>query len=164
MDANPSFDTIGVFFDMSKAFDKVWHNVLICILQSCGIQCKLLFLLKIFFFNRKQRVVINGVTSSWKTIMSGVPQGSVLGPLLHLIFVNDLPDNLIGNLQRFADNVSLNYIMYEKKVCTKCLNDDLNRLYEWYVKWKMTFDPDTTKPAEEVLFKNRNSTSYDTVS
>ena len=51
-----------------------------------------------------------------------------------------------------------------KKVCTQLLNDDLDRLYEWSVKWKMTFKRDTTKPAEEVIFKNRNSTSYDTLS
>ena len=164
LDANPSIDTIGVFLDMSKAFDKVWHEGLVCKLQSYGIQSKLLILLKNYLSNRKQRVVINGVTSSWKPIKSGVPQGSVLGPLLFLIFINDLPDNLVCNPKLFADDVSLNAFMYDRDTCTKDLKDDLNRLYEWSVKWKMIFNPDPNKPAEEVTFTNRTSTSYDTVS
>ena len=149
---------------MSKAFDKVWHEGLVCKLQSYGIQSKLLILLKNYLSNRKQRVVINGVTSSWKPIKSGVPQGSVLGPLLFLIFINDLPDNLVCNPKLFADDVSLNAFMYDRDTCTKDLKDDLNRLYEWSVKWKMIFNPDPNKPAEEVTFTNRTSTSYDTVS
>ena len=164
LDAIPSTDTIGVFLDMSKVFDKVWHNGLICKLQSYGIQLQLLFLLENYLFNRKQRVVINGVKSSWKPIKSGVPQGSVLGSLLFLIFINDLPDNLICNPKLFADDVSVNAVMYEKYVCTNSLNDDLKRLYEWSVKWKMSFNPDLTKPAEEVIFTNRKMTLYDPVS
>ena len=135
LDANPSTDTIGVFIDMSKAFDKVWHNGLVSKFQSYGIQSQLLFRLKNYLFKRKQRVVINGVKSSWKPIKSGVPQRSVLGPLLFLLFINDLPDNLICNPKPFADDVSLNAVMYEKNVCTNSLNDDLKRLYEWSVKW-----------------------------
>ena len=138
-------------------FDKVWHNGLICKLQSYGIQPQLLFLLKNYLFNRKQRVAINGVKS-------GVPQGSVLGPLLFLIFINDLPDKLICNPKLFADDVSLNAVMYEKNVCTNFLNDDLKRLYEWSIKWKMIFNLDLTKPTEEVIFTNRNLTLYDPVS
>ena len=164
LDANPSIDTIGVFLDMSKAFDKVWHNGLICKLKSYGIQSNLLVLLKNYLSNRKQRVVINGITSSWKPTRSGVPQGSVLGPLLFLIFINDLPDNLVCNPKLFADDVSLNAIMHDKNTGTQNLEDDLTRLYEWSNKWKMIFNPDPTKPAEEIIFTNRNSTSYKAVS
>ena len=161
--ANPSIDTVGIFLDMSKAFDKVWHNGLICKLQSYGVHSNLLLLLKNYLSNRKQRVVLNGATSSWKPIKSGVPQGSVLGPLLFFIFINDLPDNLICNPKLFAD-VSLNAVMYDKKACTKHLKDDLNTLYEWSATWKMIFNPDPNKPTEKVIFSNKNSSSHETVS
>ena len=163
LDANPSVDTVGVFLDMSKAFDKVWHKGLLCKLQSYGIDSKLLSLLNNYLSNRKQRVILNGVTSSWKPIKSGVPQGSILGPLLFLIFINDLPDGLICNPKLFADDVSLNALMYDKNVSSKNLQDDLSRLYDWSTKWKMIFNPDPTKPAEKVIFTNRNETSYETV-
>ena len=97
-------------------------------------------------------------------IKSGVLQGSVLGPLVFLIFINDLPDNLICNPKLFADDVSLNAVMYERNVCTNSLNDDLKRLYEWSVKWKKIFNPNPTKPAEDVIFTKRNLTLYDPVS
>ena len=164
LDANPSVDTIGVFLDMSKAFDKVWHKGLICKLKSYGVQSKLLSLLNDYLSHRKQRVILNGVTSSWKPIMSGVPQGSILGPLLFLIFINDLPDNLICNPKLFADDVSLNAVMYDKDICTQNLRDDLSVLYDWSVKWKMVFNPDPTKPAETIIFTNRKSSLYETFS
>ena len=67
-------------------------------------------------------------------------------PLLFLIFINDLPDNLICNPKLFADDVSLNAVMYEQNVCTNSLNDGQKRLYEWSVKWKMSFNPDPIIP------------------
>ena len=96
--------------------------------------------------------------------MSGVPQGSILGPLLFLIFINDLPDNLICNPKLFADDVSLNAVMYDKNSVTQNLKDDLSKLYDWSIKWKMIFNPDPTKPVEAIIFTNRKSTSYETIS
>ena len=163
LDANPSLDTKGIFLDMSKAFDKVWHEGLIYKLRSYGIRSNLLNLLMNYLDNRKQRVMINGTNSSWKPIKSGVPQGSVLGPLLFLIFINDLPDNLNCSPKLFADDVSLNVVMHDNKNSTENIEKDLKLLYDWSVTWKMEFNPDTSKPAEEVLFTNRNSNAYNPI-
>ena len=85
-------------------------------------------------------------------------------PSYSIYLLINLPDNLICNPKLFADDVSLNAVMYEQNVCTNSLNDGLKRLYEWSVKWKMSFNPDPTIPAVEVIFPNRNLTLYDPVS
>ena len=97
----------GVFLDISKAFDKVWHEGLILKLSRNGISGNLLYLLKDFLKYRKHRVALNGQNSSWKGITSGVLQGSILGPLLFLIYINDLPDGFSFDCKLFADDTSL---------------------------------------------------------
>ena len=137
---------------MSKDFDKVLHEGLIFKLRSYGIESKLLLLFENYLHNRKQRVILNGVTSTWKPVQSGVPQGSVLGPLLFLIFINDLPENIVCQPKLFADDVSLNAVMIDHDEATGNLNADLKLIYEWSIKWKMVFNPDVNKPAEEIVF------------
>ena len=97
----------GVFLDISKAFDKVWHEGLIYKLKQNGVNGNLLETLTNFLNDRKQRVVLNGQHSKWANIEAGVPQGSILDPLLVLIYINDLPDNLISKSKLFADDTSL---------------------------------------------------------
>ena len=159
LDANPPVITRSVFLDMSKAFDKVWHEGLLFKLTSYGVQGNLLNLLTNYIHGRKQRVTMNGQESNWKDIQSGVPQGSVLGPLLFLLYVNDLPDNLQCNPKLFDDDVSLNEHVSDIEVSTARLSQDLLNIEQWAYQWKMAFNPDPAKAANEVLFCNRNGTN-----
>ena len=97
----------GVFFDISKAFDKVWHEGLLFKLQSYGVDGNLLRLLKNYLAGRQQRVVLNGQTSSWLNVTAGVPKSSVLEPLLFLVYINDLADEITLSCKIFADYTSL---------------------------------------------------------
>ena len=142
----------SVFLDMSKAFDKVWHEGLLFKLRQNGVDGKLLTMFSSYLSDRKQRVVLNGMTSDWAPLQSGVPQGSVLGPLLFLIFVNDLEDGIKSQIKFFADDTSLFSIVHDPLISASELNHDLAIINEWAKQWKMSFNPDPTKPAEEILF------------
>ena len=107
LDAGKQTDVI--YMDMSKAFDKVNHQILIHKLDNCfGISGSLLGWFSSYLLNRRQRVTVLGATSSEKPVMSGVPQGSILGPILFLLYVNDLPD-VVNNAKvaSFADDTKL---------------------------------------------------------
>ena len=106
-DENPVADVRGIFLDISKAFDKVWHEGLLYKLKTYGIEGQLLSLLANYLENCEQGVVLNVQTSEWRKIKSGVPQGSVLEPLLFLIYINDLPDGITSICKTFADDTSL---------------------------------------------------------
>ena len=100
-------ETRAVFLDISKAFDKVWHEGIIFKLKCNGLSGNLLNFFENYLLNRHQRVVLNGKESSWMTLQAGVPQGSVLGPLLFLVYINDLTDNISSDMRLFADDSSL---------------------------------------------------------
>ena len=101
---------------------------------------------------RKQRLMLNGHLSSWSSIETGVSQGSILGPLLFLIYINDLPDGLTTNARLFADDVSLFSVVDNINLSATNLNSDLSKINAWANQWKMIFNPDTNKKAQEVIF------------
>ena len=139
----PSVDIRGVFLDISKTFDKVWHDGLIFKLQMYSIDGKLLKLLKSYLKDRQQRVLLNGETSSWKNVLAGVPQRSVLGPLLFLIYINDLTDGLTTICKIFADDTSLFLKAINKKKPEIEPNKDLKLINQWAYQWKTLFNPHT---------------------
>ena len=138
-------------------FDKVWHEGLLYKLESIGISGYLLKLFFSFLNDRYQRVVINGQHSDLAPVLAGVPHVSILGPLLFLIYINDLPENLNSLIKLFADDTSLFSMVHDPTLSTKILNDDLSRISEWAHRWKMLFNPDITKQAQEVIFSRKNT-------
>ena len=98
-----------------------------------------------FLKDRKQRVVLNGQTSSWANVEAGVSQGSYLRPLLFPIHINDLPDNLLTNVKLFTDDTSLFSVVHDISASSCDLNCNLNRVREWDFQWKMSFNPEHSK-------------------
>ena len=115
----------------------------------------LLNILSEFPRNRKQRVTLNGQSSSWANVNTGVPKGSILGPLLFLIYINDLPDGLSSNAKLFADDTSLFSVVHDINTSTIELNSDLKKINDWAFQWKMTFNPDRSKQAQEIIFSRK---------
>ena len=106
-DCNPPKDVRGIFLDLSKAFDRVWHDGLIYKINRIGITGNSLNLIESFLSNRFQRVVLNGQSSSWTPVYAGVPQGSILGPLFFLIYINDLSKDISSTVKLFVHNTSI---------------------------------------------------------
>ena len=154
-DACPTLEVRAVFMDISKAFDKVWHNGLIFKLKQNGVSGLLLKLLEDYLTNRKQRVVLNGESADFEDIISGVPQGSVLGPLLFLVYINDLEENIKSQIRFFADDTMLFSIIKNPAITANDLNQDLETIRRGAYKWKLEFNPDRTKQATELLFSHK---------
>ena len=128
-------EVFTLYLDFCKAFDKVNHYLLIEKLKNFGIGGKLLQLLSSYLEDRSQRTVINNIYSEYLPINSGVPQGSVLGPLLFLVFINDLPDVLETSIAYlFADDTKIN------NTDPALLQNDLLRLHQWSLENKMQFN------------------------
>ena len=134
-----------VFLDISAAFDKVWHKGLLAKLKQIGVTGKVLNLLESYLSNRRQRVVIDGVYSDQVSVTAGVPQGSRLGPLLFIIYINDILNGLECEGLLFADDTSLTTWGEDANITTAKINRDLDRIHEWSKIWKVTFNASKTK-------------------
>ena len=126
--------------DIYKAFDKIWHDGVIFKLERNGMSGELLNILIDFLSNMNQRVLFNGEVSAWISVNAGVSQGSILEPLLFLIYINDLSNNLLSNVKLFADNTSLFSVTHDVNLPAKKLNDDLRQISNLAFQWKTSFN------------------------
>ena len=133
-----------IYLDCQKAFDTVWHSGLYTKLVGYGIDGKVLTWLKSFLQGRKMRAKVRGDHSDWVSVTSGVPQGSVLGLLLFLVFVNDIPEWIWTSVKMFANDTKL-WTRISTLKDSHVLQDDPDNLMYWSDKWKLGFNPQKCK-------------------
>lgn len=128
----------SLFLDISKAFDSVQHTVLLNVMFDCGIRWVAYDWFKTYLMDRKQCVKLGSFRSTWEVIKTGVPQGTVLGPVQFLIYVNSLCEgNFQGKLYSFADDTALTYVSSNFEENKSAMEEDLNKLNSWFSKNKM---------------------------
>ena len=153
VDKGQPFDV--VYLDFRKAFDTVPHKRLLKKLTANGVDEPLVSWIGHLLEKRSQRVVVNGAFSDWKGVTSGISQGSVLGPLLFLIYINDLPDVIDCLNALFADDTKV-YSPVQTIDDARALQNNLNNLDEWSDKWQLSFNVSKCKV---VHFGNGNHES-----
>ena len=141
---NNSEQVDAILLDFSKAFDKVCHRKLLMKLEHYGVNGNILGWIEDFLHGRTQNVVVRGTNSEESPVTSGVPQGTVLGPLLFLVYINDMPLSVESSLPLFADDSLLHKII-KSILDTHALQRDLDRLVVWENDWSMEFHPDKCK-------------------
>ena len=127
------------YLDFQKAFDNVPHQRLILKLKSHGMGNSIINWIEQWLNDRRQRVVVDGEVSSWNPVLSGVPQGSVLGPILFFIYINDLEEGVTGNILKFADDTKL-FRKTKGIGDIQKLQDDIDKLVRWSETWQMLFN------------------------
>jgi hypothetical protein len=151
-------DILITFLDISKAFDRVWHPGLLHKLKEMGVSGTLYEWLSNYLTNRSQKVVIGGEESSIETINAGVPQGSILGPLLFLVFINDIIEDLENDMFLFADDASLMKVFHDLFVATASINRDLQRLSRWAHTSTWTISFNLLKTVFMIISKKKSQT------
>ena len=137
LDQNFSIDVI--YLDFQKAFDTIPHQRLLSNFHAYGIRGKVYEWIRNFLLNRRQRVVLNNSKSTWSEVMSGVLQGSVLGPILFILYINDLPDVISCVSKLFADDTKL-YRSVDSYGDSNTIQMDLYELDNWSSPWQMKFN------------------------
>ncbi len=151
----------AIYLDFAKAFDSVPHQRLLRKCKALGIEDKVLSWIAAFLTNRRQCVNVNGTASDWTEVVSGVPQGSVIGPVLFIIFINDMPNNIQNFIALFADDAKL-YGKSSSSMDRNSLQEDLSTLQQWSDKWQLSFNTDKCNTL--YLGKNNVKQSYSMVS
>ena len=131
----------AIFCDISKAFDRVWHEGLLFKLKSAGVSGSLLTWFSDYLNDRKQSTVLPCASSSWTSVTAGVPQGSILGPLFFLLYINDIVEDINSSIRFFAYDTSLYIIVDDPIQTAEQLNLDLAKIHHWADKWLVTFNP-----------------------
>ena len=148
---NRSGATRAVALDISKAFDRVWHAGLLHKLKSYGISGQIFGLISSFLSNRRLRVVLDGKSSQEYSVNAGVPQGSILGPTLFLLYINDLPDDVICDIAIYADDATLYSKcdrasdLWQQLELASELESDLRDTVDWGKKWLVDFNAGKTQ-------------------
>ena len=142
----------AIFFDITKAFDRVWHQSLLYKLQTVGITGSLLLWFTDYLHNRKQRVVLPGGISDWTTISAGVPQGSIIGPLLFFIYINDIVEDINSFIRLLLTISHFTLIVENPLVSAEILNSDIAKVHARTQKCLVTFNPLKT---EEMIFSRK---------
>ena len=145
-----------IYLDFQKAFDKVPHQRLILKLKSHGMGNRIINWIEQWLTDRRQMVVIDGEVSSWKSVLSGLPQGSVLGPILFLVYINDLEEGVTGKILKFADDTI--FFTKNKEIGDNFfLQDDIDKLVTWsengrcYSIWEMQMSTHRTGKCKHEL-------------
>ena len=134
----------AIYLDFSKCFDSIPHERLLLKLKKYGIQGKLWDWIADFLRGRKQQVSVNSYLSTLVSVLSGIPQGSVLGPILFIIFVNEMPDIVHLHILMFAGDTKV-FKDTRNATDSSCLQDDINALQEWANQWQLRFNTDKCK-------------------
>ena len=148
-----------IFTDFSKAFDSVPHQRLLLKLEQIGIRGNIHAWISSFLAHRRQRVLLDGCASDWSAVTSGVPQGSILGPLLFIIFVNDIPNCLSSPTRLFADDCTIYRQVSSHQDCV-ALQEDLTRLFRWCQTWQLPLNTKKCKVMCISLKKKPPSFTY----
>jgi len=153
LDNGKNFDVM--YMDFAKAFDSVPHQRLLVKVKAYGIRGNLLEWIEDFLKGRRQRVIVNSAASAWEGVRSGIPQGSVMGPVLFVLFINDLPDQLESRVLMYADDTKI-YAKVNNEAEQNRLQDDLANVLRWAEKWQLRFNLEKCK----VMHYGRSNQNY----
>ena len=148
------------FLILPKTFDSVPHEWLLLKLKSNGIDRCLLTWLRHFLVGRKQRVVIRGSCSDWSYVTSGTPQGTILGPLLFLLYINNIIEWISSTVKLYADDKEIYREINYPIIDCQLLQDDLNNLNDWARKWQLRFNADKCESMRITHSRDKSETNY----